>query len=367
VVVTAALRWWCVGIGVVLLVATPMFVRALPVSDDDLSAGALLERIRDSRGLSFSGYAESAGNVGLPANDELESLSELLSGTSRTRVWWRDPEVWRVATVRTTGETDLVHEPGRTTRWVFESRSVTIFPDVPVRLPNTADLLPHELARRVLAGARPSELSRLPARRVAGRPALGLRLTPADEQASIGRVDVYADRASGLPLRVELYARGSVTPSLISRFLEVSLERPSAEEVDFEAPRCAHERFDGVVDLAAAADRFAARVPPATLAGLPARGPTEGSVGVYGRGPTVLIAVPLWSRSAERVREDLRRSPGVRVLDQGVLVGAPPLRLLLAQPEPNDGSWLLAGTVTQRALLDAAEQLGRHRPGLRFP
>ena len=67
------------------------------------------------------------------------------------------------------------------------------------------------------------------------------------------------------------------------------------------------------------------------------------------------------------MRDDLRHQPGVRTLDQGILVGAPPLRLLLAEPEPNGGSWLLAGTVTQRALLDAAVQLDRHPPGLRFP
>ena len=59
---------------------------------------------------------------------------------------------------------------------------------MPVRLPDTADLLPNELARRVLEGARPGELSRLPAQRVAGHDALGLRLTPANPQSSIGHV-----------------------------------------------------------------------------------------------------------------------------------------------------------------------------------
>jgi hypothetical protein len=244
---------------------------------------------------------------------------------------------------------------------------VTVIPDVPVRLPNTADLLPNELARRMLAGATPAELSRLPSRRVAGRDAPGLRLTPADSQAAIGRVDVYADSGSGLPLRVEVYARGSATPAVTSRFIDLSLGRPSPHDVGFRAPRDANVRYDEVVDLAAAADRFAARIPPRTLAGLRARLAFPGSVGVYGRGPTVLIAIPLWSRTADRVRESLHGGPGVRSLDQGLLVAAPPLRMLLAQPEPNDGSWLLAGTVTQRALVDAANELSRHRPGLRFP
>jgi outer membrane lipoprotein-sorting protein len=364
---TAARRWCCVAVGVLLLVATPMLVRALPAADQDVSASGLLHRISDSRVLPFRGYAESAGNVGLPTNAELSGLTDLLSTTNRVRVWWRSPGSWRLATVRTTGETDLVHTGDRTFRWVFESRTVTVVPDVPVRLPNTADLLPNELARRVLAGARPAELSRLPSDRVAGRDALGLRLTPADPQAGIGRVDVFADARTGLPLSVTLYARGSTTPALTSRFLDLHPGRPSPRDVRFTAPADAEVHVDNVVDLAAAADRFAARIPPATLAGLPARAPAHGSVGVYGRGPTVLIAVPLWSRTAERVREDLRGRPGVVSLRQGVLLEAAPLRMLLAEPEPNGGSWLLAGTVTRKALVDAAKQLSRTRPALRFP
>lgn len=369
---TAARRWALVGIGVLLLVATPVLVRAFPADDQDVTAVALLHRIQGSRDVAFSGYVESGGSVGLPENDELSSLAKLLGDTNKVRVWWRDPTTWRVATVRTTGETDLVHAGNRMRRWVYESRNVTLVPDVPVRLPDTADLLPNELARRVLSGARPGELGRLPARRVAGHDALGLRLTPADPQASIARVDVYADRASGLPVQVQLFARGvAATPVVTSRFLDLSVGEPDPSALVFTPPHDAQLRTEDVVDLADGANRFASRVPPRTLAGLPARrtpaGGRPGSVGTYGRGPTVLLAVPLWHRSADRVRDDLRRQLGVRDLDAGLLVGAPPIRLLLANPEPNETSWLLAGTVTRKTLVDAARELAAHRPGLGLP
>jgi outer membrane lipoprotein-sorting protein len=362
---TAGRRWWIVGLGVLLLVASPVLVRALPVSDQDVSAGTLLTRIQGSRDVSFSGYAETAGHVALPVNDALSGLSTLLGSTNRVRVWWQDPSVWRTSTVRPTGETDLVHSGDRTVRWVYESKSATVYPDVPVRLPTAADLLPQELARRVLAGARPEELSRIPARRVAGHDALGLRLTPAEKQAGVSRVDVYADRASGVPLQVDVFARGGSSSVLTSRFLDFSVGRPAARSMRFHPPDDARLRFDSIVDLAAAADRFASRVPPTSLAGLPARGPAHGSVGVYGRGPTVLLAVPLWSRTAERLHRDLEKQPGVATLDQGLLLGAAPLRLLLADPETNGTGWLLAGTVTQKALTDAADELVAHRPSLR--
>jgi outer membrane lipoprotein-sorting protein len=367
---TAARRWALVGLGVLLLVAAPFLVRAVPAHDDGTSAVALLHRIQGSRDVAFSGYVESGGSVGLPANDVLSGLTKLVGDTNKVRVWWRDPTRWRVSTLRTTGETDLVRTGNRMLRWVYESKNVTSVPDVAVRLPDTADLLPNELARRALSGARSGEVSRLPARRIAGRDALGLRLRPADPQASIARVDVYADPATGLPVQVQLFGRGARTPSVTSRFLDLSIGTPSSSALAFSPPADAHLRSDDVVDLADAANRFASRVPPKTLAGLPQRavpvGQARGAVGVYGRGPTLLLAVPLWHRSADRVREDLVRAPGTREIDAGVLVAAPPLRLLLADAEPSGSAWLLAGTVTRTALVAAAEQLAAHRPGLSF-
>ena len=365
---TAGRRWAIVALGVVLLVATPFLVRALPASDSDLSARALRDMVRHSRTVSYSGYTESAGDVGLPANDALSGLSGLLGGTSRVRVWWQGSSVWRTATLRPTGETDLVHSPGHTVRWVYESKNATMYPDVGVRLPTSVDLLPPELARRVLAGAHRSELRRIPARRVAGRDALGLRLTPSDPQAAIGRVDLWADRATGVPLRVEVTARGASRPAMVSRFLDFTVGRPARSALAFRPPMDSHLHFDTVVDLASAVDRFASRVPPESLAGLSARraGGTPGSVGVYGRGPTVLLAIPLWERTGDRVRHDLTGQPGVRATRRGLVVDAAPLHLLLGRPEHNGTSWLLAGTVTQQALARAARQLAAAPPALRM-
>ena len=361
---TAAHRWGIVGVLVLLLVASPLLVRALPVADADVSAVGLLHRVQDSRDASFTGYAETVGNVALPENDALSSVTKLFGETSHVRVWWQDPRRWRVATLRPTGETDLVHRGDRMVRWVYESKSAATVPDVHVRLPTTTDLLPHELARHSLAGARGSELRRLPGRRVAGRTALGLRLTPSDAQSAVRHVDVYADRSTGVPLRVDVFAKGQRTAALSSRFVDFSPGRPRATALEFTPPADARRSFDGFVDIASAVDRFASRVPPDTLAGLPERDRLHGSVGVYGRGPTALLALPLWSRSGDRVRADLRKRPGVRVVDQGLLLGATPVYLLLADPEPNGTSWLLAGTVTPKALESAADELAAHRPAL---
>ena len=365
---SAARRWLLVSAAVLLLVATPFVVRALPVADERLSALALLHRIEGSQDRPFTGYAETVGSVALPKNPALSSLTKLYGETNRVRVWWADPRTWRVTTIRPTGETDLVHAGRQLVRWVYESKTATVVPDVPVTLPQITDLLPHQLGWDALAGARTSELTRLPARRVAGRRSLGLRLVPAARSSAFRRVDVYADRVTGIPLRVEMYARQVDNPVLVSRYLAFSSRRPAAATLHFSPPPDARVGYDSVVDLAAAADRFGARRPPTTLAGLPTRdlghgaGP-PGSVGVYGRGPTKLLAVPLWRPTADRVRTDLSGRPGVAIRQEGLAVGAPPLRLMLANPEPDGTSWLLFGTVTQAALTRAADQLAAHPRG----
>jgi hypothetical protein len=356
---------------VVLLVAARLLVRVLPAQGAPVSATALLARVEGSRDRPFTAYAVTDGAVRLPVDDTLTGLGRLLGSSSTDRVWWQDRRTWRVATLRPTGETDLVHHRDRMVEWTYESRSATTVPDVEVRLPRTTDLLPQELARRVLSGARPAELSRLPARRVGGRDALGLRLRPADPQAAIRRVDVYVDRVTAVPLSVTMYSHGVRGPSLTSRFLQFSPGRPDPATLRFVPPPGADQTFDGFVDIASAVDRFADREPPARLGGLPARAPgvrgRHGSVGVYGRGPTVLLALPLWSRSAHRVHDQLSHAAGAVTTEQGLLLGAPPLHLLLADPEHNGTRWLLAGTVTPRTLAAAARQLATHRPSLQGP
>ena len=143
-----------VGVGVTLLVAAPFLVRALPVDDREVRPTALLASVLASRDVAFTGFVESRGGVSLPSDDSLASVAKLVGRTGSLRVWWADEETWRVATLRTTGETDLLHRQNRTLRWVYESKRITVSPDVPVRLPNSSDVLPNVLAGRVLDGAR---------------------------------------------------------------------------------------------------------------------------------------------------------------------------------------------------------------------
>ena len=71
---------------------------------------------------------------------------------------------------------------------------------------------------------------------------------------------------------------------------------------------------------------------------------------------TQLIAIPLWDRAAEPLREQLEKTPGVKLIDEGDILQVGPLSVLLTEFRYG-GGWLIAGTVTQDTVITAAREL----------
>jgi outer membrane lipoprotein-sorting protein len=345
-----------------VLAALPWAVSRLPARGDSMPAPALLARIAGSTSQGYSGLAESTGGLALPVTSQFNSVADLLGGQTQLRVWWRAASDYRVDQIDLTGETDTVQNATEQWSWDYEAnRATRTDADLAakVRLPSAADLLPPEVGRRLLSQAQPAELNRLPDERVADRDALGLRLRPSSPATSIGSVDVWADRATGLPLRVAVYGRsgGSV---LTAQFLDVSVRQPDADRTAFTPPPEAHVRGQGRLDIAAAIDRFGGDRPPDRVAGLAQNTEmsTFGAVGIYGRGVTELVAVPLPDNIASPLRDQLSSAPGVaETPDGGFVISVGPLSLLVAEPSSSGAAWLLTGTVTTETLRTAAAQL----------
>ncbi|MBA3338221.1 MAG: transcriptional regulator [Geodermatophilaceae bacterium] len=362
-------RWALVACLVTVLVATPIVISVLPAAETDISAAELLQKVQDSSQVSYSGYAQSIGGVVLPINEQLPKLVELFADRTTTRVWWRGPEDWRVDTVDLTGETG-VHRSGPTTwTWEYEANHATLTPVPELRTPRPDDLLPSELGRRLLSEADADEVTRLPAERVAGVDAQGLRLSPREPQSNVNRVDIWADPETGLALRVAVYGEGAAEPAVSTSFLDIDYQRPSPEITVFSPPPGARVQVDDVADIVAAVDRFADSVPPARLAGLDRREQADGlgSVGDYGRGVTVLVALPLWREFAEPLRRQLVEAPTADLANPlGTTVTVGPFSVLLT-----DGgggvSYLLTGTVDLGTLERAARDLRANPPGVPSP
>ena len=344
-----------------VLLALPPVIGALPASDADVSAAELRDRALASRDQAFSGYAESAGGLTLPVGSRrFEGVADLFSDRTQMRVWWRSEDDVRVDVVRAGGETSYRVSLVGGWIWSYEDdRAMRYTRDV-VHLPAPPDLLPSSLGRRLLSEATEQELTRIGAERIAGRDALGLRITPEDEASSVDHVDVWVDGDTRLPLQVQLYGKDSDLAALDTRFLDLEMTEPDPSLISFRPPPGAGVGWseeDGLLDRARRVlDPVAL---PRELAGLDRR-TIEGAppaVGLYGRGVTLLAVVPVSDAVAFDLADGLRQVPGSVAQPYGVRAPTGPLGLMVLNP-PGAPAYVVTGTVTLDALADAAVGLG---------
>jgi hypothetical protein len=345
---------------VAVLVALPFVVRYAPVPVSDATPAALLARIQASAARPYAGYAESTGSLALPTTDQLDDVSSLLSGRIQVRVWWRSAADWRADTITPAGERSTRTTASGSLAWDYEDNRVvtsTPEPDGTIRLPRDTDTLPPQLAARMLSDARPDEILALPARRVAGRPTEGLSLRPSDPLSSVGRVDVWADAASGIPVLVEVFGRTGDVAAMASTFLDFTDAAPTAGDLAFVVPPGVRVRPTPRSDLVRDVARSGGPLPPQTLLGFPRSSPAAGAtIGEYGRGVTQVTVGALPDRLAGSLREQLRLGTGARETPEGVVVGVGPVGLLLTTSRAGF-AWLVAGTVTADGLARAATEL----------
>lgn len=342
--------------------AVPLLLRELPVGGTHPDAGQVLARIQAVRDAPYAGYAESTGSLTFPVSDQFEPVTSLFGGRTQLRVWWRSADDWRVDTLDPAGERSLHVSASGVWLWDFEDSRATRTQPEPagaVRLPRADDGLPTTLAARLLSEASSGQASALPSRRVAGRPADGIRVRPGDERSSVDRIDVWADRESGIAVAVDVYGRGSDRPALSTTFLDFSPTTPGADETAFTPPPSSRVRFGTRFDLVGAISRFTQAEPPARLLGYARQEPLPGTggVGIYGRGVTQLAVAPMPRRQASSLGNQLRVAVGARQLPQGLTVSVGPVGLLLTEPDRLGRQWLLTGTLTPDGLEAAATEL----------
>ncbi|MEP6798901.1 MAG: hypothetical protein ABI890_12165 [Lapillicoccus sp.] len=364
---TRSWRWAIVAAVVAFLVALPLIVRSLPVgsasgSASSGSAGNLLARILASAPHPYAGYAESTGTLALPTAGQLTDIATLLGGRTQVRTWWRSADDWRYDTVTPAGELSSRTSPAGTQVFDFEDTDVAVTaPDVngAVRLPRVSDTLPPLLAARLLSGATPAQVTTLPSRRVAGRPADGLRMRPGDPLSSIDRVDVWADRASGVPLLVEVYARNSTAAAMSSTFLDFTDDEPAEAVVAFTPPPGSRVFTRQRLDLVGAVARTRSAPLPGTLLDYPRVTPQPGleGIGQYGSGVTQLAVGVLPDRVASSLRDQLKVAANVTTLPEGIALSVGPVGLLVTDPQVTGQTLLLSGTLTPQGLALAATEL----------
>lgn len=295
-------RWWRWGVVALVLgvlVAAPAVVAAWPVRAGTPSAAALLDGVRASTATPYEAYVATRGRLALPDVGPLDDVASLFGTASHLRAWVAAGDRWRVDRLSLTGEVDTYRDGDQVTIWDSGERRTTQRSETTsLRLPRPADLLPAELGRRLVAALGPDDLvTTIAPRRVAARAAVGLRIVPASPVSTIASAELWIDPARGLPLAVDVTAKGGRSPAISVETLTISFGPPDAGALAFEPPTGPGFRVRGGdrgTDLVAQIERTSPVELPATIGGRTRNpGPARG-VATYGRGfeAVTLLAVP---------------------------------------------------------------------------
>jgi hypothetical protein len=244
--------------------------------------------------------------------------------------------------------------------WDYERnlRRTVVGTDV-VRLPRVDDLLPPQAARRLLGHLGMDDVvSSLPARRVAGRQALGLRVVPGSPKRTIGAVDVWVEAGSGLPLALTVRDRSGAT-AFETAFLDVDVTRPADADVEVPTPPGAREEIADAPDVVSLVERYARRPLPSQLAGLARTPGVVRGTATFGQGLTRFVVLRLPPGPADDVLDAAKLRAPVEHVTGGELVVLDAGVLTAAIAVGDRRSYLVAGLVTADVVRAAGQQLLR--------
>jgi outer membrane lipoprotein-sorting protein len=254
---------WMPAAAVPAVIAAAALAGSLPASAGDplpaKTPAEVLALVAHHSAPSLSGTLEQTSQIGLPelpqagpsSGGGAASVLELLSGPHTARVFLDGTSKMRVQVLDRLAERNAVRSGDQV--WLYNSKDNTATHlTLPADVGHHKDLgqykhpetgthgvmpTPEELAARLLAAADPTtEIAVLPEVNVAGRAAYNLMITPRTEGTLIGSVAIAVDGQSGLPLSVELKARGQEEPAFKLAFTSLSLEAPDASLFAFSPP-----------------------------------------------------------------------------------------------------------------------------------
>jgi outer membrane lipoprotein-sorting protein len=261
------LRWAPAAVAVVAVagvaIAIPT-VASASVSLPPKTPTQVLELVASSTATAFSGTVEESSDLGLPSlptgaapsGSQSGSAADLalLTGSHSLRVYVDGTTRARVQDLESLAERDVIRNGSNV--WVYDSQDNSVShatltprqhfvrpgtspqataPDPTV--PDPKDATPAGLAKRLIAQLEPSSRISVDANvRVAGRAAYELVLTPKVTDTLIGSVSIAVDADSGLPLRVQVDARGQKSPAVSIGFSSLKLSAPAASLFAFTPP-----------------------------------------------------------------------------------------------------------------------------------
>lgn len=206
----------------------------------------------------LTGTVVETTSLGLPALPQVSnptSLASLLTGSHTIKVYYQDGKHFRLAVPQSMSETDLIRNDSTVWLWESAGNSVTKFTvgEVPAsakaranaaahkrlapQLPGGTPLTPQQAANEALnAAGKTTVVSVQSTLTVAGQAAYQLVLAPKDARSTIGSVRIAIDGKTGVPLRVQVFAKGAASPAFQVGYTDISYVAPDPANLTFTPP-----------------------------------------------------------------------------------------------------------------------------------
>jgi outer membrane lipoprotein-sorting protein len=182
----------------------------------------------------------SLGLPALPSAGDPASLPSLLTGSHTIRVWYSDPDHYRMAAPQSMSESDVIRNGSSAWLWDSTDNTVThvaLPPDAAVPLLPSTPLAPQQAAEQALARVGPATAVSVDRNvTVAGEAAYQLVLAPRSSGSLVGQVRIAIDARHNVPLRVQVFAKGATSPAVQVAFTSVSFARSSTGNFAFSPP-----------------------------------------------------------------------------------------------------------------------------------
>jgi hypothetical protein len=246
VVIVAALAVAALGVASVRADPAPDLP---PIGGDELLASSLAALARP---FTISGDVETRFDLGIPqipssvsgaAGGGVLGALSLITGDQRFKVW-HSPDGVRIAHLLAFSEQDLVVSASNAWLWDSSDMSAVHFGYPGMNLSDVApaasavrdaDFL--GFAQRALDAVAPyADVSVDSTSTVAGRPAYDLVLTPTSTLTLVGSISVAIDADTRLPLRFQVFARGSGSAAIEAGFTSVSFHAIDPSMFSFTPP-----------------------------------------------------------------------------------------------------------------------------------
>ncbi|MGH3214927.1 MAG: LolA family protein, partial [Trebonia sp.] len=276
------------------------------------------------------------------------SLSSLLTGSHTIKVYYLNAQHFRLSVQQPMSETDVIRSANTLWLWESTSNSVTEFTAPKTaqhaqKLPAGPVLTPQQAANEILTAVGKTTLVSVQDNvSIANEPAYQLVLKPKDHRSLIGRVVIAVDAKYGMPLRVQVFAKGDSGPAFQVGYTQLSMNTaPAAANLNFTPPPGAS------VDKVNMGDKAAAKAGTA-----PSSADMTG-FGTYGSDWLTVVSLPQQDllsslgtgAAGSNAPAAPSAGPGGLGGDSQKVIGA-----LLGAAKPVSGSWG-SGTLLQTSLV----------------